>query len=158
MKKVTLLLLFTAISLTTFSQSPCVLDEKFGFKTIKFDTKPSDYEHIYQTKQAKASGEEFYNYLGSDDTLRKVFDISFPDIGLHFDDDTKLLYEIYNYKYFKKAEYTKEQVVEVYGKLLEKFTEALGSPIEGKEGDNFTHLWVGKKVNLYMLPPASARL
>jgi len=126
-----------------------ILDEKYGFKKIKFDTKLTDYNQV--VKIGENSKSSYYKYKSDIPDYKTIFNLEFDYMILGFKKPDDLLQDIvlvktYYYKLGKNRSKVEEATKEYQG-LIDKFEPILGKPSVDIEKDN-SLFWEGDKASL----------
>ncbi|WP_445752892.1 retropepsin-like aspartic protease family protein [Polaribacter sp.] len=122
-----------------------VLDEKYGFKNIKFDTHISEFENL--SKIGEANGIIYYLYKARDEDLFKLFDIKFYGIMLGFKNNK--LEQINLRRQYKQpiSEPNNIPALEDFKNIIFSFSSIIGKPdIRNDEEMNYT--WFNLKTML----------
>jgi hypothetical protein len=144
MKKIFLLLtLILPFSLNIVAQKS-LIDEKYGFKTIKLGSPKSAFQGLSLFQEQ--GDMKTYSYLPDDNNLYYVFDKKFDIIYLYFDKTNSLisimLSKVFTgYESFKNAlDYSKS--------TIDKFSSAFGEyDAVDKETFQIGVVWYGKKTS-----------
>lgn len=123
------------------------LDEKNGFKTIKFGTNIYDFKVTYAFKDD--SGIRWFTLKPSDSDLLYVFDNKMDEIILGFDSSDKLV-SLRVMKSFEGHNHY-QSALALNEKIIKKFQIALGPPgglIDDDQSGTLGAYWSGQKVGM----------
>jgi len=144
MKKVFLLLILILQFSVNIVAQKSLIDEKYGFKTIKLGSPTSAFNNL--SFSLNEGDLKMYSYLPDDDNLYYVFDKKYDIIYLSFD-KTNSLASIMLTKIFTGYESFKDALA--YSKsTINKFTSAFGEyDAVDKETFNIGVVWYGNKTS-----------
>lgn len=144
MKKIIYLILLVTISNLAYSQKS-LIDEKYGFKTIKLDTPKSSFSNL-ELFQNLDDGLTAYLYKSSDRDLYKIFDYEYDAIILYFDKNNSLVMIMITKVFTGNNFY--QDALSYSDKTRETFIRAFGKFDELNAEDNSGNIsvtWYGKK-------------
>lgn len=138
------LFLFSNIS---FSQNTDTLDEKFGYKELRFDSNLNTFSNLRFLVSDDTT--IVYEYNPTDKSLYEIFSLNFNNIILIFDKSTEKLAHIILRKNYKSADGVGllKEVNGDFKYLKSKYSELLGNS-ESLVKNDITLCWSGKKVLL----------
>lgn len=153
--KILVILIFTNFS---YSQSIKNLDDKFGFKTISFNSKIDQYELLTKINQNNTNSKNnLYKYDSQNEELKKVFDEEFTDLFLSFNSKSSELEIIWlKQKIFSKNDVCFAEGLKKIESLKNEYEKIIGKPtsiLDTKEGFGF--IWQGSKVKLSIIISAT---
>lgn len=123
-----------------------ILDEKYGFKKVKFSTKLTDYTDI--SKIGETNNLSIYHYKSSEPDYKTIFNVEFYSLLLGFDkpyDSLKTITLIKPYR-SKDGKNLQKEVLDDLDMLIYKFTSILGKPHYSEK--ELTYYWVSEKIIL----------
>lgn len=148
--------ILTIIIFTNFSYSQSIknLDDKFGFKTISFNTKIDQYELLTKINQKNTNSKnDIYKYNSQDIDLKKVFDEEFADLFLSFNSKTSELEMIWlRKKIHSKNDLCLTEGLKKIEYLKSEFEKIIGEPtniLDTEKGFGF--IWQGDKIKLTII-------
>jgi len=157
--------IFTILNLLVFMTSAIgqtieKLDERNGFKTLKFGTTLDKFKNELEYKgTGKAHDTNIFIYKGNNSELKKVFDTEFDILYLSFDFDELLtilssklvgIYLVKTYSGGYDSDWFK-RCLDTHIDILTKFVSIIGKyhfSVLDEYGQHCGGKWIGKKVLL----------
>ena len=144
MKKIIYLILILTISNSVYSQKS-LIDEKYGFKSIKLDSQKSSFNNL-ELFQNLDDGLKAYIYRPYDRDLYKVFDYEYDAIILYFDKNNSLVMIMITKVFTGNIFY--QDALSYSDKTRETFMRVFGKYDDVASDDNSGNIsvtWYGEK-------------
>lgn len=129
-----------------------LLNEKYGYRNIKFDTEVSEFEKLSDIGSNNSSS--LYEFEPLENNLKSLYYVDFHKLLLGFNSDNKLEIIILLKRYQSNAssspDKTQKDALDEFQNLVENFADTLGKPTNLKdiEKEPFNYVWESDKVIL----------